>query len=182
MNATTRPWGERCLTSAALVLGCVMPFGLATTAVARPAPPPTAPVGIWVIALEQPAQAVALSGIPLGAPGPFRFDGQSVYLHILCLHAWERPLGTEPNDCVQRWKARWKGNTLYVLPAGSDDWTALAVFVDGCFLVRGEKAVWTFRKADESKLSDLEVDLAKDRPLTCPWTACDPVQVWNPSR
>jgi WD40 repeat protein len=102
-------------------------------------PPPDNPTGIWD-----------------GEGWPFRYDCDTVYLHMFRLHAWEEG----PEDDVWRLKARWKGNTLcYLGPYGR--WGKLGKFVEGRF-VRDKK---TLNKVDVAKLDGSAKDLAKDRPI-----------------
>ena len=94
------------------------------------------------------------NGIWVGGSWPFRYEGDTIYLHLIRRHTWEEG----PEDDVWRLKAQWKGNTLYYLgPYGR--WCKLATFMDGRFVCGKEK----LEKADNAKLDGLAKDLAKDR-------------------
>jgi WD40 repeat protein len=155
----------------AVVLGLAWP-----TAPTRPA----SPVGFWVVSrrqLEQvnadvfhrdgvfgtwfPRLAPSRPRTIHGGPAPFRFDGDSVYLRMFRMHAWEE--GSE--DDIYRLPAGWKGSTLYYRDAAGY-WHKVAAFIDGHFEIEQSDIRWVMEKADPGKLSDYRKPfLMKDRPV-----------------
>jgi hypothetical protein len=134
-----------------LVLALLL-AGVAARFARRPPSPPPEAVGIWSVSREQlhRVNAQAPEGLLYLGPWPFRFDGETVYLHMFRLHAWE----DGPEDDVYRLKARWDGNHLFYLhPTGQ--WKHLATFVDRHFEVRQSGVVWRMEKVDETELTEL---------------------------
>jgi WD40 repeat protein len=149
----------------ALVLTALVPLFLLLTAYLlgrwqahrRVGEGPPGSVGVW----RFPADEELSVGVSpsLGTPSSFRYDGETVHVHLGELKDVGLP------DDVYRLKARWEGNTLYYLhPHGR--WQKVGTFADRRFLAPGTgETLVRLEKVGRWGMTEQEKLLLGDRPL-----------------
>jgi hypothetical protein len=105
-----------------------------------------AKAGLWAIpALQRHDPARLLCG----APDPFYFDGETLTLRLIRMHAWE----WESPDGYYRVKTKWVGDNLYWLPPFGR-WEKHATFRGGRFEVEVGTFTWRYERVSRTQVPE----------------------------